>query len=195
MKARKGFTLIEMLVVIGIITVLMAASMAGFSSMTKTAEKTRARELVTNVATALTALYQREGAWPKRTLEGAKGDFKFDENAALPLAKKNYLSLSLTNDKSALTGYDKFGVVTPWAVAVLKSNGRNADKGTKVGSATIEDHILRYAIDTDGSGFVDVTPLNVRVRATACVWCCGKNGSFGKKDVIMSWTKGQEVRQ
>lgn len=195
---RKGFTLIEMLVVIGIIAVLTAASVAGFASMTKTADNTRARELVSNVATALTAMYQREGAWPKRIVQGAAGEFKLDENAALPLATKNYLSLALQNGR--LSGYDKFGVVTPWAVAVLKARGRDVQKSTPVGSVTVEDHILRYAIDLDGTGFVEVPPIadgvgGTRVRATACVWCCGKNGSFKKKDVITSWTKGQEVRK
>ncbi len=197
MKTRNGFTLIEMLVVIGIIVTLMAASMAGYAKITATAETTRARELVSNVTTALTSLYNREGQWPKRIVSGASGEYKLDENAALPLATKNYLSLALADGK--LSGYDKFGVVTPWAVTVLKRAGKDANKTTKVGAKTIEEHILRYVIDDDGDGFVDVPSIEtgvggVKVRATACVWCCSKDGSFKKKDIIKSWTNGQEVR-
>ena len=51
---KSGCTLVEMLVVIGIIAVLVGASIGGFSAMTKTAEKAKCQELVSNVATALT---------------------------------------------------------------------------------------------------------------------------------------------
>lgn len=43
---KKGFTLVEMLVVIGIIVILLGASIGGFSKMTKSAERAKARELV-----------------------------------------------------------------------------------------------------------------------------------------------------
>lgn len=193
---RKGFTLVEMLVVIGIITVLMGASMAGYSSMTRTAERTKARELVSNVTTALSALYQTEGAWPKRLIDGMSSNNKLDENAALPLAKKGYLTLAYEDNR--LTGYDKFGVMTPWAVAVIKQRGSSVNTSTKIGSKTIDDHILRFALDEDGDGFTEVPAIenaqSVKVRATACVWCCSKEGSFKKKDVIKSWTPGMEVK-
>lgn len=193
---RKAFTLIEMLVVICIITVLMAASMAGYSTMTRSAERTKAHELVMNVATALMAVYQNEGAWPKRIVDGAESSNKLDASAALPLAKKGYLTLAYEGNR--LTGYDKFGVLTPWGVAALKRGGSSVSTSTKVGSKTVDDHILRFAIDDDGDGFTEVPAIGdgqgVRVRATACAWCCSKDGSFKKKDVIKSWTPGMEVK-
>ena len=58
-----GFTLVEMLVVIGIIAVLTAASVVGYSRVTASAEKARCFELVKNVHTALVQLYnQNNGA-------------------------------------------------------------------------------------------------------------------------------------
>ena len=71
---KKGFTLIEMLVVIGIIAILIGASLAGYSSMVKTADKARCQELVSNVATALTMLFQNEGMWPKRLAKNGATD-------------------------------------------------------------------------------------------------------------------------
>lgn len=195
---RKGFTLIEMLVVIGILMVLMGASVAGYSSMTKSAEKAKARELVSNVNTALIALYQREGAWTKPLIAGASGEHLLEVAPALSLAKRGYLSLDMTDDRTSLEGYDKFGVVTPWAVAVIMQRGKNVALSSKVGSKTIQDHILRYAIDDDGDGFTEVPAIGnadaAKVRATACVWCCSKEGSFSKKEAIKSWTPGMEVR-
>lgn len=184
---QKGFTLVEMLVVIGIIAVLTAASMAGYSSMTKTAEKTRAQELVSNVVTALTAIYQEDGVWPKRLISGMQGESRLDAETCKPL-----------NRFMPLNGYDKFGIVTPWAVTVIKQKGNRATLQTAVGSKKIEDHILRFAIDEDGDGITELPNSyiegGVKVRATACVWCCSKEGSFKAKDIIKSWSKGQEVR-
>lgn len=192
MKLHLGFTLVEMLVVIAIIGILTGASVVGYSKMIEQAENTRAQELVSNATTALTAYYQKEGYWPQAILAGAQGDNLLDEKAALPLAKKGYLSLTIDSSGLQLSGYDKFGVVTPWATTVLKKRGSSATLSTKVhGQETIKDHILRYAVDDDEDGLVDL-PMEVggkKVRATACVWCISKSGKM-----LTSWTKGQVAR-
>lgn len=191
---KKGFTLIELLVVIGIIAIISGVSIAAYSKVTKTAEKSRANELVQNVATAITALYQQEGIWPKRLVAAAEGDNLLDEEAARPLAQKGYISLDLG-------GYDRFGIVTPWALAVIKSRGKNVSRSTPVGSGgkTIVEHTLRVAIDSDGDGFTTLPSIEgynggSKVRATVCVWCCSKNGSLKYRDLIKSWTDGQVVQ-
>lgn len=206
---RKGFTLVEMLVVIGIIAVLIGASIGGYAKMTKTAEKARAQELVSNVATALTTLYQREGNWPRRFLSGG-GEGRLDAQTAYLLAKGSYMSL--TTEGGKLAGLDRFGIVTPWATAAIKRAGTSATLGTKVGSGTttVEDHILYYAVDLDGDGRITgdeaakVGGESVNIRATAAVWCIGKSGGNngqpwpysvgrkgGKRDDVYSWSYGQ----
>jgi len=207
---KRGFTLVEMLVVIGIIGILMAASLAAFTKMTKSAEKARAQELVSNVATALTALFQQEGCWPPRLLNQGKTDGRLDENAALALAKGGYFSMSTDNPgnpkhATKLTGHDRFGIVTPWATALIKRKGDSAKVGDKVdGVATINNHVLHYALDLDGDGIIkgaSVGGESVNVRATAIVWCIGKSGGKNgdpwpykeglRKDDLYSWTLGQ----
>lgn len=202
---KKGFTLIEMLVVIGIIAILVSASLGGFSAMRKTAEKARAQELVSNAATALTALFQQEGIWPKRLLNGKKspdGGQLLDENAAYALVAGSTKYFSLTVKDGKLAGLDKFGVITPWATAVIKRKGGSAERSTEVSSgATIENHILRYALDLDGDGIiegVEVGGERLDIRATAVVWCCGRDGKIAKYGVagnkagnVYSWTPGQ----
>ncbi|MBQ3808442.1 MAG: type II secretion system protein [Kiritimatiellae bacterium] len=198
---RRGFTLIEMLVVIGIIATLMGVMLASVTKFIKSAEKTRCQELVANTATALTALYQKEGSWPRALIKGHNGDHLLDENAALPLAKGKYMTLTQNSAGTQLSGYDRFGVISPWAFTVLKNRGTSASLSTRVsGGGTIQDHILRYALDLDGDGVIEGVPVggeSIDIRATAVVWCCGKDGKFEtyetglKKDDVYSWTYGQ----
>lgn len=63
------------------------------------------------------------------------------------------------------------------------------------GGGTIRDHVLRFSIDDDEDGLVKVSyegGKSVTVRASAAVWCCGRDGKFGTRDDIKSWAKGQE---
>ena len=201
---RSAFTLIEMLVVIGIIATLMGASVAGFVKMAKTAERAKTQELVSNVATALTAIYQQEGVWPKRLAISGATDGKLDDKTAYALVagRTKYLSLSQSGDH--LSGHDRFGVITPEAMKVVKKLGSAATLSSKVGTATVDDHLLHYALDLDGDGKIlgaSVGGESVNVRATAIVWCIGKSGGDkGKpwpykeglrRDDVYSWTVGQ----
>jgi len=196
---KKGFTLIEMLVVIGIIAVLIGASFGSYNAFIKKAARSRCVELVANARTALEAVYLKEGAWPRPVLAGAgEGVMKSEVGAAL--AKRNALSLTWRTTEIdgesvyELTGNDRLGVVSPWATDVIRRK-QSVNEGTKVPSGgTIADHRLRYAIDTDEDGITEVTDKSVRVRATACVWCCGADGKFGTKDDVNSWTPEQEVK-
>ena len=198
---RQGFTLIEMLVVIGIIATLMGVTIASVSKFLKSAEKARCQELVANTATALTALYQKEGAWPRALITNHNSDQGLDEKAALPLAKGGYMTLTVNNAGNQLSGYDRFGILSPWALVVVKAKGTSASDSTPIpGGGTIKSHTLRYAIDLNGDGVipgVQVGDETIDIRATAAVWCCGKDGKIEgyskgiKKDDVYSWTVGQ----
>ena len=230
---RKGFTLVEMLVVIGIIAILIGASIGGFSAMTKTADRARSQELVSNVASALTEYFNRNGAWPKVLLnEAATGEGKLTAEAAYPLANpggdkgksgapRGVLSLAYDLGSRKLIGLDRLGIVDHYAQSTIRSGGAGVGIGTKVKSGgSVEDHILRFAIDVNGDGIIDgnegavVGGVQVSIRATAAVWSCGRDGvispypyggggakagggankgkaSSGKTDDVWSWTPGQ----
>ena len=199
---RRGFSLVEMLVVIGIIAVLIAASLGGYSAITKTAERAKCREIVSQAATALATLYQHEGSWPRRLVTEGARDGKLNADCARLLA--GYYSLRTDKD-GKLTGYDKFGLISPGATDALRRAGKDASLATVVsrsahGEKTIEDHLLHVAVDTDGDGLVENATgggESVSVRATVIVWCAGKDGYMEpytrglKEDDVYSWNPGQ----
>lgn len=211
---RSGFTLIEMLVVIGIIVILASAGLAGYNGAIKAAQRARGNELVQNLKVALGMALQNEDAWPPPILkEGSSGDGRATVEVAAWLGKHKLFSFGAL-DESAMSSaewtltvnaVEKLGILTPWGEAyakklMAKSPG-NVNLGAKVPSGgTLDDHVLRFAIDVDYDGITEVKTSvsgkgSAKVRASVCVWCCGYDGKFGTKDDIYSWTKDQEVQR
>ena len=209
MERKAGFTMVEMLVVIGIIAILMGSLTFGYSKIVKSAKKARTQELVSNAAAALTQmLSMNSGEWPEDLINRCSGgNGRLDEETSRVFVRFNMMGLSY-NQKQAngnvnlyrLVGKDRCGIVDAEAEAVLKRSA-NASVGTKVPSGkTVQDHILYFAIDDDGDG---VTEANVegasgrlRIRATAVVWAAGPNGKveydkIGRNDDVYSWRPAQ----
>lgn len=203
MNAKKGFTLIEMLVVIGIIAALSAALAAGYGRVVKSAQRAKAQETVSNAAAALGLLIQRDGKWPQevRVNGGADGEGKgMTVAVAKILGEKKLMGVTMRGEQPA--GTDRCGIVDPWGVAALKKSA-SAGEGTKVPTGgTVRDHIIYYAVDLDDDGITEATVggETVRVRATAIAWGAGADGKIaplkerGRSDDTYSWRRGQEVK-
>ena len=208
---RAAFTLVEMLVVIGIIAILAAASMMGYSRVVKAAKKAKTQELVSNAATALThILSKNDGVWPEDLLQRVSGgNGRLDEETSRVFIRFNLLGLTY-NQKTAngdvsqyrLVGKDRCGVVDAEAEAVLKRSTA-ASLGTRVSTGgTVKDHILYFAIDEDGDGITEAQVDgggNLKIRATAVVWAAGPDGkvdysSLGRNDDAYSWRPAQEKK-
>ena len=204
-KSHTAFSLIELLVSIGIIAIITGLSMAAYGRFTASAQNARCVEFVHQVRTALEQIYQKVDGWPRvLQAEAANGDGKLDAKAGAALAKSG--GMSLTCDKKdnndgtttyVLKGHDRFGVVTPWAMDYIVHHNSASLSSKLPGGGTIENHILRYAIDLDYDGITEVAHGHdggkARVRAQACVWSYGRDGVPNTKDDVRSWTKGQEV--
>ena len=207
-ESCEGFTIIELLVVVGVMMLLTAVLLTGISHVKKTAANAKAQDLVSNVATAYNQVLQNDKNWSGRLIRAAgAGDPIIDEEACQILIRHKVYSLSYrkNGDKYELTGVDKFGIVDPWTAQFLKSHP-TAGLGTKVpGGGTVKDHILRFAIDDDYDGICEVRleGKSLRIRASVAVWGCGKNGKFESyssigraegSDDLFSWTPGQVVK-
>lgn len=216
--ARRGLTMIELLVVVGIIMALSAALLAGIGSVKKSAANAKAQDLVSNVATALNQVLQADRNWPGYLIKLANtGEPMLDSEACQVFIRHNAYSLSYVKDHTSdgdtfyrLTGADRCGIVDPWAALLLKRldpgiSGSSALSRAVPGGGTVKDHVLRFAIDDDYDGFctVRINSKTLRVRASAAVWSCGRNGKFedyGKagrvegSDDLYSWTPGQVDR-
>ena len=210
--SHKGFTLIEMLVVIGIIVILASAGLTGYNGAIRAAQRARGNELVQNLAIALGMALQNEDAWPPPILkEGSKGDGRATVEVAAWLGKHKLFSfgsldsgaMSSTEWKLTVNAMEKLGILTPWGEAYAKklmAKGSVSANAKVPSGGTLDDHVLRFAIDDDYDGITEVKTSasgksSAKVRASACVWCCGFDGKFGTKDDIFSWTKEQEVQR
>lgn len=204
---KRGFTLIEMLIVIGIIAILSAVSAFSYGKVIERTQTAKLQELVHEVQTGLVQILQKDDSWPHALLtEAASGNGQLKPEIGGILAKRGVISLSYeatSRDGTTyykLTGLNKFGILTPWAEDVVRRlvKGGKLSESTKVPTGgTIESHRLRFAVDSDYSGKVVISGeggISCTVRANACVWSAGKDGVFGTKDDVKSWAKGQEVR-
>ena len=63
-NSRGGFTLVEMLVVIGMIGILAATLISSFSHVKTTARQSQAQSQVSEVATAFNLYLQQTRDWP-----------------------------------------------------------------------------------------------------------------------------------
>jgi type IV pilus assembly protein PilA len=79
MKNRKGFTLIELIVVIVIIGILAAILIPRLTGFTDRAHETQAVVWAKEVATAMDGYYAEKNTWPT----GTAGSAPFDEVAKL----------------------------------------------------------------------------------------------------------------
>ena len=219
MNARKkGFTLIEMLLVVGIIAILSSAIVFSFRRVMRSADRAKAVELVSNARTALEEMYRKNDGWPQGIYKAAKQNdyYVMDEEIAKIFAANSLLSVDCSGGK--LRGKDRCGIVDPWAQDVLMRNVGNGLSTSVPSGGTVQDHRLYFAVDKDDDGFVSKEEGapgkgSVRVRAKAIVWCAGADGGLSdcstdaakaenlngrtvtNRDNVYSWSRAQEDKE
>lgn len=167
---RRGYTLVEMLVVIGIIGLLSITLLSSFSYLKTTAWQTHAQSQATQIATALSVHLQTKRSWPDELL----GKTEFDADACYALQKYKIADVTTwkANGDKNEDSPDRYGLLDPWGAAIMRKNPLSSENDVK-------RHRLQYRLDINLDGVVDASegaPKNVPVRCSALVWTRGPDG-------------------
>ncbi len=191
---RGGFTLVEMLVVIGMIGILAATLIASFQHVKTTARQTQAQTQVSEVATSFNIYLQQEREWPAVFLEATE----MTADVCKAFEKKHLLDLNM----SSTNGLDRFGMLDPWGRSSLRKNPKisSADAVLEDGRK-LSDHRIQYRLDLNYDGYVDGSegsPKGAKIRASVLVWSRGPDGRDAESqptrfpgDDRLSWNYGQ----
>jgi len=209
-ESNKGFTLVEMLVVIGIIGLLIGVLTTGFSYAQTLAWQSRSQELASNVATALSAYILKEGSWPDEILR-SNGQVNNEVCKVLQEANR----LDVTTVKTDANGVsvinqnspERFGLFSPWGQRIIRKKPlMTASLGALPADAELVRHILQFRIDINLDGKIDSSDAGLgtipgngaTIRASAIVWSCGpqgkadgETGAQNPQDNRQTWTAGQ----
>jgi len=200
---NQGFTLIEMLVIIGIIGIIAGAMMTSVSHLKTTAKRSRAQNAVSDTYTAMNLYLQKEREWHISMINA----LEMDEAVCRILAENQLMDLSVSSGNADSTNQDRFGYLDEWGRAALKrSPAISTAQQTGFDGIRIEDHRIQFRLDLNYDGYVDASegsPKGLRIRSNLVVWSRGPDGqddfeSSNPKaanrypyDDLISWSQAQ----
>ncbi len=190
LKSSKGFTLLELMVVILVIATLMALAVPVYQGVLERARKVQAKNDVTQIVTAINAYYTEYGKYPV-----AADDTPITDNG------------TLFNALRAVTGSDSDNLRK--IVFISPPNVKSDTVGTRRGGVSPTDgnyydpwgNSYRVAIDGTYDNQI-ANPYNAdsgagpsQLRQGVIVWSLGKDNMLGKagdsvftgSDDVISW--------
>ena len=155
MKKRKGFTLIELMIVIAIIIILAAIAIPNYLRMTDRARRSRIAGDFTSIATALEAYSVDWGSYPKQAVAGAFGknntgshiEKELAGTGGAPAETNIAANTTLTGEKGGIE-YIKLGTLRALYNPFIPSTAADDTDCYFYGSADGENWILYVEIDT-----------------------------------------------
>ncbi|MEG1479824.1 MAG: prepilin-type N-terminal cleavage/methylation domain-containing protein [Kiritimatiellia bacterium] len=172
----RGFTLIEVLVVIVIIAILGASSFGGYAHFMEKARQKNAMDVCEQIKTAWTSYHREIGFWPDKVSKN--GVHQMDTKMCEIIGKANLLDVLYIDDSQQTTGLNrnkdkeselKYGLLDPIGLKRFK-RGQTGKKVT--------DHLYQFVLDVNEDGIVngdDGLPAKVSkgrtLRGDIVVWC------------------------
>ena len=179
---KKGFTLVEMLVVITIIAILTAASTASYYGVRKQGWRTRDRATAQQIATAWNVYLQEERSFEFKGMESGKhpsGSGPHETTLAnlWPIAP-----FEKETDSQGIKNWERKGTV------YLEIPGEELDRGETLGGGLFDHWKNRFmfSLDTDYDGKVQSPDPRLSGNArdktgSAIAWSkCGSDSNPGR---------------
>jgi len=202
-KQSKGFTLVELLVVIGIIGLLAAAMTSSVGHLKRSAKRAKAQGAVSDVYTALNLYLQKERQWHVRMINA----LEMDDLVCQTLAESHLLDVKVDAGNLNSTSAERFGFLDEWGRDALRRNP-SITTASQLGfdGIKIEDRRIQFRLDLDYDGYVDAkegSPKGLSIRSSVVVWSRGPDGqddfeSSNPKaqnrypyDDLISWNQAQ----
>ncbi|MBA3683962.1 MAG: type II secretion system protein [Planctomycetes bacterium] len=175
MTSRRGFTLIELMVVMAIIMVLVGGSLPIYAHMKKRAKLDQTRVLVKSVGAAISAYSSTGGVWSWMTTSGPRQAPLWDLNRdglldGPPDADTGFSTTSQpTSAQASASGYGGFLGMTAF----------EAPRGL------VKNRLL---VDGWGNRLRVAYGAEVYGPSQVGVYSCGIDGAPGTADDLRSWT-------
>jgi len=180
-RLGRGFTLVEMLIVIGILGILASVLIGSFSHVKTTARQQQAQTLAAEVATAFNAYLQKEQQWPDEFLDRTE----MDQAVCRVMQGKKLIDLStysnVVNKVINPSSLDRYGLLDPWGRAALQRNAKATENTAVESGGTVADHRIQFRLDLNYDGYVDTqdysdVPEGVKIRRSVIAWSRGPDG-------------------
>ena len=175
-KAREGFTLTEMLVVIAIILLLASLILSGLQVAQRRSAVARARREIAQLVTAWSAYYADYHRFPYDEQADGTVLTEADEECVQILRGRRHSS----DSGRFLTYRQKNPRGIPYMDFHHRADGLRDPWGNP----------YRIALDGNGNGSVNVrvgTPLSETLNASVAIWSLGADGTEGTGDDVLSW--------
>lgn len=181
-QARAAFTLVELLVVIGIIALLAAILLPAINSVLKKGEQTKAQAQVKALATAWKNYYNEYGKWPVTNnncigvngllaREGANGSYGIPMNSNLVML----LSPNLYDNKGfqSSTDEEKIKLYNPKRITFFEFDKEAIDHTYALVDPWGQTNMFLFDLNDDG---VITSRLGVAVYDSVIAWSPGADG-------------------
>ena len=130
---QKGFTLIELMIVVAIIGILAAVAIPQYNDYTKKAKLSNAASTVEPIKSALSLYYQENGAWPSTA-----DDWTGAGLSAAPTATKEVSAYALAASTGAVT-------------ITFRNIGTGIDGNTMTWTPTATSTAIHWAVNTNST--------------------------------------------